>query len=331
MSSNHPESYTTLSLPHIRLAHNPASSPTVTPVVLVVLDRPEAKNAFTEVMADSLITAFNLLSTDPRVRAVVLTGSDPSNRIFCAGMDLGSSPSPTHEQQQRQQEDTAAAAAAAGYMVESAPWQQQSRQTYRDSGGRVALAIHNCAKPVVAALNGSAVGVGITMSLAAAVRVASSAAKVGFVFARRGIAMEACSSFFLPRLLGGAKALHLVTVGGVYAATDPLVRDLFGEVVPPEEVVGRAVEIAEEVAGSCSAVSVRVMKDMILRGADTPEGAHALESKVLYDLFRGRDFVEGVQSFKEKRLPRFEGNINQDAPRVWPWWEWKEVGGISKL
>ncbi|KAJ9148722.1 Enoyl-CoA hydratase/isomerase [Coniochaeta hoffmannii] len=318
----HPSSYTTLSLPQIRLSHNPPSSPTVTPVILVILDRPEAKNAFTEVMADSLITAFNLLSTDPRVRAVVLTGSDPSNRIFCAGMDLSSLTAP--DPAPKEQSTTTA------YTIESAPW-QQSRAAYRDSGGRVALAIHNCSKPVIAALNGSAVGVGVTMTLAAAVRVASSAAKVGFVFARRGIAMEACSSFFLPRLIGGAKALHLVTVGGVYAATDPLVRDLFGEVVPPERVVGRAVEIAEEVAGSCSAVSVRVMKDMILRGADTPEGAHALESKVLYDLFRGRDFVEGVKSFKEKRSPRFEGNLDEDAPRVWPWWEWKEVREVPKL
>ena len=323
MPPSHPSSYTTLSLPQIRLSHNPPSSPTVTPVILVILDRPEAKNAFTEVMADSLITAFNLLSTDPRVKAVVLTGSDPSNRIFCPGMDLsslgGAPDSPPGKE-----------ATTTAYTIASAPW-QQSRATYRDSGGRVALAIHNCAKPVVAALNGSAVGVGITMTLAAGVRVASSAAKVGFVFARRGIAMEACSSFFLPRLLGGAKALHLVTVGGVYAATDPLVRDLFGEVVAPDRVLGRAVEIAEEVAGSCSGVSVRVMKDMILRGADTPEGAHALESKVLYDLFRGRDFVEGVKSFREKRLPRFEGNLDEDAPRVWPWWEWKEVGDVPKL
>ncbi|OIW26186.1 putative enoyl-CoA hydratase/isomerase [Coniochaeta ligniaria NRRL 30616] len=324
----HPESYHTLSLPQIRLSHNPPSSPTATPVVLVILDRPEAKNAFTETMADSLVTAFNLLSTDPRVRAVVLTGSDASNRTFCAGMDLSSltSSSPTPPSSSE-----AAATTTGSYTIQSAPWQQQSRQTYRDSGGRVALAIHNCAKPVVVGLNGSAVGVGITMTLAANIRVASSAAKIGFVFARRGIAMEACSSFFLPRLVGGAKALHLVTVGGVYAATDPLVRDLFGEVVPPAEVVRRAVEIAEEVAGSCSAVSVRVMRDMVLRGADTPEGAHALESKVLYDLFRGRDFVEGVKSFKEKRLPRFEGNLDEDAPRVWPWWEWKEVKEVAKI
>ncbi|KAB5549879.1 enoyl-CoA hydratase/isomerase [Coniochaeta sp. 2T2.1] len=299
-----PTSYTTFSLPQIRLSHHPASSPTVTPVVLVILDRPEAKNAFTEVMADSLIAAFNLLSVDPRVRAVVLTGSDPSNRIFCAGMDLSSLTSEKEE---------------------------KTTTAYRDSGGRVSLAIHNCSKPVIAALNGSAVGVGITMALAANVRVASSASKIGFVFARRGIAMEACSSFFLPRLIGGAKALHLLTVGGVYGAADPLVRDLFGEVVEPRDVVRRATEIAEEVARDCSAVSVRVMKDMVLRGADTPEGAHALESKVLYDLFRGRDFVEGVKSFKEKRAPRFEGNLEEDAPRVWPWWEWKEVKEVAKI
>ncbi|KAB5578451.1 enoyl-CoA hydratase/isomerase [Coniochaeta sp. 2T2.1] len=318
-----PTSYTTLSLPQIRLSHHPASSPTVTPVILVILDRPEAKNAFTEVMADSLIAAFNLLSIDPRVRAVVLTGSDPSNRIFCAGMDLSSLTSGSSDSEKEEKTTTA-------YTIQDAPW-QQSRSSYRDSGGRVSLAIHNCSKPVIAALNGSAVGVGITMALAANIRIASSASKIGFVFARRGIAMEACSSFFLPRLIGGAKALHLLTVGSVYGAADPLVRDLFGEVVPPGDVVRRAVEIAEEVARDCSAVSVRVMKDMVLRGADTPEGAHALESKVLYDLFRGRDFVEGVKSFKEKRAPRFEGNLEEDAPRVWPWWEWKEVKEVAKI
>lgn len=312
MSRSLPDSYAALILPDILISHHPSTSPTPTPVIIVTLNRPSHKNAFTEAMESSLVTAFTLLSSDPRVRCILLTGSDPSSCIFCAGMDLGS-PSDS--------------STSSGYSTtQAAP-----RSTYRDGGGRVALAIHNCSKPVVAALNGSAVGVGITMTLAASIRVVSSEAKVGFVFARRGIAMEACSSFFLPRLIGASKALHLVTTGGVYPATDPLVRDLFGDVVPPARVVKRGIEIAEEVAANCSAVSVRVMRDMILRGADTPEGAHALESKVLYDLFRGKDFVEGVMSFKEKRAPKFDGNLDEDAPRVWPWWEWKEVKEVAKI
>jgi enoyl-CoA hydratase/carnithine racemase len=192
-------------------------------------------------------------------------------------------------------------------------------------GGRVALAIYHCSKPVIAALNGSAVGVGITMTLAASIRVASERAKIGFVFARRGIVMEACSSFFLPRLVGAGKAMHLVTTGGVYPATHPLVRDLFSEIVPAGEVLKRAVEIAEEVSQHCSGVSVALMKDMIFRGGGNPEEAHALESKVLFDMFRGKDFKEGVESFIEKRGPRFEGTLEVDGPRVWPWWEWRTV------
>lgn len=174
---------------------------------------------------------------------------------------------------------------------------------------------------MIAAINGSAVGVGITMTLAATIRVVSEEAKVGFVFARRGIVMEACSSFFLPRLIGAGKAMHLVTTGAVYPAGHPLVRGLFSEVLPPGDVLRRAVEIAEEVSGNCSGVSVAVMKDMIFRGGGSPEEAHMLESQVLFDMFRGRDFVEGVDSFREKRAARFEGTLEGDGPRVWPWWE----------
>lgn len=253
-------------------------------------------------MAHSLITALNLLSTDPRVRAIILTSSDPTNKFFCAGMDLNSG---TPENRTSFKEDT--------------------RETHRDKGGLVALAIYNCRKPVIAAINGSAVGVGITMTLAASIRVVSEEAKIGFVFARRGIVMEACSSFFLPRLVGASKAMHLVTTGAVYPATHRLLDGLFSEVLPKDQVLGRAVEIAEEVSRNCSGVSVSVMKDMIFRGGSSPDEAHALESKVLYDMFRGRDFIEGVESFKEKRAAEFRGTLEEDAPRVWPWWEWRVV------
>ncbi|RKU44598.1 hypothetical protein DL546_005942 [Coniochaeta pulveracea] len=297
----HPASYEILSLPDIRLFHNPPSSASPTPIITISLHRPSARNSFTEQMGQSLISAFNLLSTDPRVRVIILTSSDPTNTVFCAGMDLNAIPSTRSS------------------------FASDTRQTHRDMGGRVALAIYNCQKPVIAALNGSAVGVGIAMTLAASIRVASEGAKVGFVFARRGIVMEACSSFFLPRLIGAGKAMHLVTTGGVYPATHPLVRDLFGEIVPAEEVLKRALEIAQEVCQHCSGVSVALMKDMIFRGGGSPEEAHALESKVLYDMFRAKDFKEGVESFKQKRAPRFEATLEEDGPKVWPWWGWMTV------
>lgn len=205
-------------------------------------------------------------------------------------------------------------------------------QIDRDGGGRVSLAIYRCRKPVIAALNGSAVGVGLTMTLPCAIRVAPEKARMGLVFARRGLVMEACSSFFLPRLVGTSRAVHLVTTGATYAAGDRLLDGLFTELVGSgEEVLPRALGIAEGVARDCSAVSVVTMRDMIYRGPGSPEEAHLLESKVLYDLFRGEDLAEGVSSFLEKREPRFKGTMEKNAPSVYPWWEDKLKGPQSKL
>lgn len=196
----------------------------------------------------------------------------------------------------------------------------------------MSLAISRCRKPVIAALNGSAVGVGITMTLPCAIRVAPSGARVGFVFARRGLVLEACSSFFLPRLVGTSRALHLVTTGATYPAGDRLLDGLFTELVGEgKEVLPRALEIAEGVARDCSVVSVVTMRDMIYRGGSSPEEAHLLESKVLYDLFRGEDLAEGVKSFLEKREPKFKGTMEDNASSVYPWWEDKLKGPQSKL
>lgn len=314
-----PSSYETLSLPAVKLSHHPANSPTVTPIILVILNRPEQKNAFNGDMLVSLERAFNLLSLDPRVKCIILTGSDPTNKIFCAGMDLSWSSSSSSS--------SSAPPDASSLNVD--------RDSHRDGGGRVSLAIFRCSKPVIAALNGSAVGVGVTMTLPCAIRVTHAAAKVGFVFARRGLVMEACSSFFLPRLLGTSRAVHLVTTGAVYPAADPLLDSLFTTIVQDgRQVLPAALGLAEEVVRNCSAVSATVMRDMIYRGPGSPEEAHLLESKVLYDLFAGKDFVEGVKSFLDKREPRLEGALPGDAPSVWPWWEdvLKQGGGEkSKL
>ncbi|KAI3319625.1 enoyl-CoA hydratase/isomerase [Xylariaceae sp. AK1471] len=325
---NPPESYEKYTLlPEISFQHVPASSPTATRVIILRLDRPAANNAFTNTMVTSLVSAFDLLSTDDRVKAIVFTGSDPRNRVFCPGMDLdrasssaGGSGAGIGELSLGSGHGGAAGDDAAAAAVVAA-----ARDSYRDGGAQVALSIYRCAKPVIAALNGHAVGVGITMTLPANMRIASSSAKVGFVFSRRGISTEACSSYFLPRILGSGRALTLLTTGAVYNAADPAVRDLFAEIVAPEKVVPRAVEIAQEIADKTSAVSTRTMKDMVYRGAPaTPEEAFLLESRVFFDLFRGRDSTEGIRSFLEKREPKFEAVWERDRPTTWPWWDERE-------
>ncbi|KAK8016399.1 ClpP/crotonase-like domain-containing protein [Apiospora rasikravindrae] len=309
-SPSHPLSYNDYPLPQVKLSHYPASAPVPTPVILVILNRPEANNAFTDTMVTSLVTAFDLLSTDPRVKAIVFTGGDPRNRIFCPGMDLDGA-----------SKNTSSSSSSSPRPEDLA----MQREAHRDGGAQVSLAIHRCQKPVVAALNGHAVGVGITMTLACAARITHAGAKIGFVFARRGINMEGCSSFFLPRILGPGRALTLVTTGATYAAADPAVRDLFAEVLDePAEVLPRAVALAEEIAGKTSAVATKAMRDMLYHGPATPEEAERLESRVFFDLFRGADAREGIRSFLEKREPRFEARWETDKPAVWPWWEGKK-------
>jgi enoyl-CoA hydratase/carnithine racemase len=166
------------------------------------------------------------------------------------------------------------------------------------------------------------VGVGITMVLPAAIRVAYSKAKVGFVFSRRGIIMEACSSYFLPRLIGHSRAMHLTTTGSVYPADHPLFGTLFSETLPsPEATLDRALQLADEVAKNTSTVATKMMRDLMYRGPDSAEGAHLLDSKVIHGLFGSKDNVEGVQSFFEKRPPNFQGRVPQDAPEAYPWWQ----------
>ena len=294
-----PESYNTLQLPDIKVSHHPASSSTVTPIILVILNRPKARNAFTTAMSDSAATVFNLLSEDPRVKCIILTGSDPSNTTFSAGMDLTNPVGPS-----------------AGETPTVS-----GRDAYRDPGGRMTLAVHRCNKPVIAAINGHAVGVGITMTLPANIRVVSNKARVGFVFNRRGLVLEACSSFFLPRLVGTSRAMHLVTTGGAYPSTSHLFGDLFSEIVEPDQVLPRALAIAEEVASKTSGVANKLNQELIYRQTASPEEAHLLESKLFYELITGRDTQEGIISFVQKREADFQGTMQEDAPRVYPWWK----------
>ena len=191
----------------------------------------------------------------------------------------------------------------------------------------MSLAMHNCSKPTVVAINGSAVGVGITVTLPANIRVACAQAKIGFVFSRRGIIMEAASSYFLPRLIGLSRAMHLTTTGAVYPANHPLLQDLFSEILPtPEATVERALELADEIAKNTSVVSTKIMRDLMWRGPDSAEKGHLLDSKVIHGLFGNKDNEEGVLSFFEKRRPDFKGKMPDDAPSAYPWWEQVDIG-----
>ena len=294
-----PHSYAALQTTQISLSHVPESESTPTPVILVTLNRPKNNNAFTKVMEQELVRVYSMFDVDDRVKCIVIRGA---GRMFCAGADLD-----------------------IGFVSQ----RESTRATeHRDGGGKVSLAIHNCSKPTIAAINGSAVGVGITMTLPANIRVACASAKIGFVFARRGIIMEACSSYFLPRLIGLSRAMHLTTTGSVYQANHPLLSNLFSEILPtPEATIARALELADDVAKNTSPVSTKLMRDLMYRGPDSAEGTHLLDSNVIYGLFGSKDNNEGVQSFFEKRPPKFLGKMPDDAPNVYPWWTPINVAG----
>ncbi len=271
-------------------------------VLTVTLNRPDRLNAFNGDMQSELIELFTKVNRDDEVRAVIVTGE---GRGFCAGADL--------------------AAGADTFNVEkrsdrpggSAPTQ------WRDGGGRVSLAIFECLKPVIAAVNGPAVGVGVTMQLPMDVRLASTEARFGFVFSRRGLVMEACSSWFLPRLVGMAQAAQWVYSGRVFPAQEAFDGGLVSELLAPEDLLPRATEMAREIAENSSAVSVALMRQMMWRmlGADHPMEAHRVDSRGISTLGKLPDAAEGVTSFLEKRPPDFKMKVSEDLPGFFPWWD----------
>ncbi len=272
-------------------------------VAVITLSRPDRMNAFTTRMMEELIELFARASDDDAVRAVVVTGE---GRAFCAGADLGAGGA-TFDAQAR------------GHEV--------GLSGHRDGGGRVALAAFGCRKPVIAAINGAAVGVGITMTLAMDMRVAAEDAKIGFVFSRRGIVPEACSSWFLPRIVGIGKALEWCTTGRVFRAREEAASGLFNYVLPAAEVLDKAMTIAREIADSTSAVSVALGKALLWHclGEDDPQSAHLIDSKCIYWAGRQVDAYEGVQSFLEKRPARFTMSAARDMPDFYPWWKEPKV------
>jgi enoyl-CoA hydratase/carnithine racemase len=272
-------------------------------VATLTLSRPERMNAFTATMMQELVALFEEASSDDRVRAVIVTGA---GRAFCAGADLG---------------------AGGGTFDVPERGAPVTLSSYRDGGGQVALAIHRCKKPVIAAINGPAVGVGITMTLPMDIRIAASDAKIGFVFARRGIVPEACSSWFLPRIVGMAKALELCLTGRVFSAADEAGSGLFNYVLPAGEVLPKARAIAREIADHTSAVSIALTRAMLWHGAGDPDPQTTFltDSKCIFWCGQQPDAYEGVQSFLEKRPPRFPMSAASHMPDFYPWWKEPKV------
>lgn len=274
-------------------------------VLTITLDRPDRLNAFTVTMQRELCAAFDLADADPEVRAVVVTGR---GRGFCAGADLESGGDSF---------DVTGGSQATGGAVE------EQRHRHRDEGGLVSLRIFECTKPVIAAINGPAVGVGATMTLPMDIRLASDSAKFGFVFARRGLVPEAASSWFLPRVVGINTALEWTFSGRVFPAQEALDRGLVRSVHAPDDLLPAAYEIAAEIVANTSAVSVAMTRQMLWRmlGAASPMDAHEVDSNAINELGRSADVREGVMSFLEKRPPQFADQVPADIPGPWPFWE----------
>ena len=262
----------------------------------ITLNRPDRLNAFTSMMASELHAAFDQADADDEVRAVIVTGA---GRGFCAGADLGRGGETFTK---REHEDP-----------DSVP---------RDGGGRLTLRIFDCTKPVIAAINGPAVGIGATMTLPMDVRLASETARIGFVFVRRGIVPEACSSWFLPRVVGISRAMEWVATGRVFDAQEALEGGLVRSVHPAGELLDAAHALGREIAENTAPVSVALARRMMWRmlGAEHPMLAHRADSRGMYSRGRSADAAEGITSFLEKRPAEFSDRVSDGLPDVMPDW-----------
>jgi enoyl-CoA hydratase/carnithine racemase len=271
-------------------------------IATVTLHRPDKMNAFTRTMMDEIVAAMDAIDADDAVRAVIFTGH--GDRAFCAGADLTP-------------EDGAKPFASSGAVDDL------SDPTVRDGGGRLTLRLFNSTKPLIAACNGAAVGVGATMQLAMDIRLAADTARYGFVFARRGIVPEACSSWFLPRLVGIQQALEWTYTGRVFGAEEALEAGLVRSVHPQDKLMGEARALAREIADNTSAVSIALTRAMMWRlsAAEHPMMAHRVDSRAIYRMSKTSDAAEGVASFLEKRPPEFPLRPSRDMPDFYPWWD----------
>ena len=268
-------------------------------IATVTLARPEKMNAFTGVMMRELLDVFDVIDADDAVRAVIVTGD---GKAFCAGADLSSG----------------------AKTFDDGDWSSTSDDSVRrDGGGQVTLRIFACKKPVIAAINGAAVGIGATMTLPMDVRLASSAARIGFVFTRRGIVPEACSSWFLPRVVGISRAAEWVYTGRILSADEAHEGGLVRTVYAPDELLPAARTLAREIVDNTSGVSVALSRQMLWRmlGADHPMQAHRVDSRAIQLRGRSADAHEGVTSFLQKRPAQFSDSVAESLPDVFPEWQ----------
>ena len=267
-------------------------------IATITLNRPDKLNAFTNRMMRELVDAFDRVDADDDVRAVIVTGS---GRAFCAGADLSG---------------------GGGTFAKGGSDEQTSVGVPRDGGGMVSLRIFDCLKPVIGAINGPAVGVGVTMTLPMDIRLASESARFGFVFARRGIMPEACSSWFLPRVVGISQALEWCYSGTVFPAAEALRGGLVRSVHAPDELLPAARAIAAEIAADTAPVSIALTRRLMWRllGAAHPMEAHRADSRGIVERGRSADAGEGVNSFLEKRPAVFPDRVSDALPDLFPEW-----------
>jgi enoyl-CoA hydratase/carnithine racemase len=273
-------------------------------IATITLNRPDKLNAFNSQMMLDLIAAFDATDADDAVKVVIITGA---GRGFCAGADLSGGGGQTFDY------------AALG---DAARNEAMVGDVYRDGGGRVTLRIYDSLKPVIAAVNGPAVGIGVTMQLAMDIRIASDNARFGFVFSRRGIAPEAASSWFLPRIVGISTALEWCYSGRVFPVAEAHERGLVRSVHAPDDLLPAAREIAREIIDNTAPVSVALVRQLMWRGLTEshPMEAHRADSRAIQARGRAGDSREGIAAFLEKRQPHYPDKVSSDLPDVWPHW-----------
>ncbi len=284
-------------------------------IATLTLNRPDRMNAFTGQMMEELCAAFDATDANDDIRAVIVTGA--GERAFCAGADLSSGAN-TFDYEDR-------AAKGDGNL-------NGADDLHRDSGGRLVLRMYNSHKPIIGAINGVAVGIGATMTLPMDIRIAADTARYGFVFNRRGINPEACSSWFLPRLVGIQTALEWCYSGRVFPVADAVEAGLVRSAHPASELMRVARDLALEIAENTASVSTTLTRHLMWRmmGASHPMDAHIVDSAAIFERGKTEDAREGVESFLEKRAPIYPGRVSQDMPSFFPWWDEPDFSWIGE-
>ncbi|WP_421738050.1 crotonase/enoyl-CoA hydratase family protein [Caulobacter sp.] len=277
-------------------------------IATITLSRPDKLNAFTVGMMDEMLDVLDRIDADDAVRAVIVTGA---GRAFCAGADLSAGA------------DAFVLEGDGDPVLRADGTLNYASEAARDGGGRVTLRLFKLLKPIIAAINGPAVGIGATMTLAMDVRLASQTARIGFVFSRRGIVPEAASSFFLPRIVGISQALDWCYSGRVFDAAEALAGGLVKAVHAPEDLLPAARALARSYADNTAPVSVALIRQMMWRGLgmSDPMEAHRLDSRGILSRGRSADVAEGVTAFLDKRPAVFPDRVSRDLPDFFPWWE----------